>query len=91
MLRAELDSVDDVLGLFRENDGVGRLVLKPGQRMPVRFADRLRGCEAIAEASGEVGVERGDLIGCETAFALADGEGEFGHGFAAFEGGKTKV
>ena len=75
---AELDEVDHVVPGFGEHHRVRRLVLEPGQRVPVRLADRLGGGEAIAEAGGEIGIERGDRLARETAFALADGE--LGHG-----------
>ena len=52
--------------------------------MAVRLADRLRGGEAVAESRGEIGVERGDRLAREAAFALADGEEGIGHGLRAF-------
>ena len=76
---AELHEVDHVVLGFGEHDRVRRLVFEPGQRVPVRLADRLGRGEAIAEARGEIGVERGDRVAREAAFALADGER--GHGF----------
>jgi hypothetical protein len=45
--------------------------------VPVRLADRLGGREAIAEARGEIGIERGDRVAREAALALA--YGELGH------------
>ena len=69
---AELHEVDHVLPRLREHHRVGRLVLKPGQGVPVRLADRLGGGEAIAEAGGEIGIERSDRLARETAVALAD-------------------
>ena len=80
---AELDEVDHVVPGLGEHDRVRRLVLEPGQRMAVRLADRLGGGEAVAEARGEIGVERGDRLAPRTAFALADGELRHG-GFDAF-------
>ena len=71
---AELDEVDHVVPGLGEHHRVGRLVLEPGQRVPVRLADRLGGGEPIAKAGGEIGIERGDRFARETAFALADGE-----------------
>jgi hypothetical protein len=62
MASAELDQIDHVLFVFREDDRVRRLVLEPGERVPVRLPNRLRGGEAVAEASGEIGIERGDRI-----------------------------
>ena len=75
---AELHHVDHVVFGLREYDRVRRLVLEPGQRVPMRLADRLRGGKAIAESGGEIGVERTDGLGGQAAFALA--HGEFGHG-----------
>ena len=71
---AELGEVDDVLFVFGEDNGVRRLVLEPGQRMPVRLTDRLGGGEAVAETGGEIGIERGDRVAREAALALADGK-----------------
>src|SRR5580658_5877896 len=47
---AELDEVDHVVPGFGEHHRVWGLVLKPGQGVPVRLADRLGGGEAVAEA-----------------------------------------
>ena len=85
---AELHEVDHVLFVFGEDHGVGRLVLEPGQGMPVRLANRLGGGEAIAEAGGEVGIERGDRVGREAALALADRK--LGHWASGFPWGKRK-
>ena len=79
---AKLDEVDHVLLGLGEHHRVRRLVLEPGQRVPVRLADRLGGGEAIAETGGKVGIERGDRFGREAALALADGE--LGHGVSRF-------
>ncbi len=49
--------------------------------MAVLAADRLGSREAIAEAGGEFGVEGGDRLGREPAFALADGGDWDFHGF----------
>ena len=75
---AELDEVDHVLFVFGEHHGVRRLVLEPGERVPMRLADRLRGGEAVAETGGEIGIERGDRVARKAALALADRE--LGHG-----------
>ena len=77
---AEFHRVDHVVSGFGEHDRVRRLVLEPGQRVPMRGADRRGGGEAIAEAGGELGVERLDRIARHAAFALADGEGKLSHG-----------
>ena len=87
--RAELDEVDHVVPGFGEHHRVRRLVLEPGQRVPVRLADRLRGGEAIAETGGEIGIERGDRLARETALALADGE--WGHGSSTPFLGRGKI
>ena len=77
---------------FGEHDRVRRLVLEPGQGMAVRLADRLGGGEAVAESRGEIGVERGDGLGREAAFALADGGKGVCHGFAPFGScGRAKI
>ena len=55
-----LHEVDHVVLGLGEDDGVRRLVLEPGQRVPVRLANSLRGGESVAETSGEIGIERGD-------------------------------
>jgi hypothetical protein len=53
----------------------------------MRLADRLGGGEAIAEAGGEIGIERDDRVAREAALALADGE--CGHGASLlFEAGR---
>ena len=72
MASAELHEIDHVLLGLGENHRVRRLVLKPGQRVPVRLADRFRGGEAVAETGGEIGIERGDSVAREAALALAD-------------------
>ena len=79
---AEPDDVDHVLFRFGVDDGVRRLVLEPGQRVPVRLAHGFGGGEAIAEARGEIGVQRRDGIARQAAFALADGRMRIGHGSA---------
>src|SRR5271157_6486938 len=70
---ANLHEIDHVVGGFGEHDRVRRLVLEPGQGVAVRLSDRLGGGEAVAEARGEIGVERRDSLAREAAFALADG------------------
>ncbi len=75
---AELGEVDHVPFVFREHHGVGRLVLEPGQCVPVRLANRFRGGEAVAETGGEIGIKRGDRIARQAALALADRK--LGHG-----------
>ena len=57
---AELHEVDHVVAGLGEHHRVRRLDLEPGQGVPVRLANRLGGGEAIAEAGGEIGIERGD-------------------------------
>src|SRR6185437_1071765 len=79
---AELDEVDHILFGLGEHHRVRRLVLKPGQRVPMRLPNRLGGGEAVAETGGEIGSERGDGVARETAVTPADGE--VGHGFASF-------
>ena len=80
---AEFDEVDHVFPGFGEHDCIRRLVLEPGQRMPMRLADRGRSGEAVAEPGGEIDAERSDRVGAGTAFALADGGKSLGHGFRA--------
>src|SRR6202453_3034134 len=74
MASAELDQIDDVLFVFGEDDGVRRLVLEPGERVPMRWTDLLGSGEAVAKTGGEIGIEGGDRVARETALALADGE-----------------
>ena len=69
---AELDQIDHVIFIFGEDHGVRRLVLEPGQRMPMRLPNRLGSGEAVAETGGEIGIEGGDRVARKAAFALAD-------------------
>ena len=53
---------------FDENDGVGRRVGEPGQRMAMLDAHRLGGDELVAETRGERVIERVDSLRRTAAF-----------------------
>ena len=66
-LGAELHDLRDLSLALGEEDGVGRLALKPGERIGVLLAKRLAQGEALAEARGKMS-EEGPLALCRGAF-----------------------
>jgi hypothetical protein len=58
MLGANPHDIDDVPGVFGENHGVRWRICRPGQRVAMLDAYRLRRSELVAETSCEGTVER---------------------------------
>ena len=80
---AQAHNLLHLFGGLRKDHGIRRLVADPGQCVAVLLADRLRGDEAIADHSRELGDDGLDRVAVPSEFLPGFGQCHRGCSFAA--------